>query len=336
MPIIPNIPKQTPKFNQLCFSCGTTKPETYFAPTHSPLYPNKRFYMCNECATNFLLAHNFEWEYVDKLCQCADIPFIVREWERIREMNSDLTVWENYAKTFSSQEYENIGWGDYNRQYKALKEKGFMEDNIPLLDDKKMAELRLKWGENYDNNSLYYLEDLYKGLMTSQNVTGALQKDQAKKLCKLSLEIDSCIREGNKDVDKFLSSYDKLVKTAEFTPKNSRNAADFDSFAELALWLEKHGKINKFYDNTTRDIIDETIKSIQTYNQRLYLNEGGIGDSITERLQLLKQIERSERSLYDTDFKFDEMEYDNAGFTLEDTEEFKAMEDDINGSNSII
>ena len=74
--------------------------------------------------------------------------------------------------------------------------------------------------------------------------------------------MDSRIRSGDKDVDKFMSSYDKLVKIAEFTPKNAKNAADFDSMAELVFWLEKRGFVNKYYDGTTRDIIDETLKNI--------------------------------------------------------------------------
>jgi hypothetical protein len=58
----------------------------------------------------------------------------------------------------------------------------------------------------------------------------------------------------------------KIIKDAEFTPKNAKNATDFDSFAEVAYWLEKHGKINKFYDNVTRDVIDEALKNIENYN----------------------------------------------------------------------
>jgi len=80
------------------------------------------------------------------------------------------------------------------------------------------------------------------------------------------LEIDNRIRAGDKEVDKFMSSYDKIIKSAEFTPKNAKNATDFDSFAEVAYWLEKHGKINKFYDNVTRDVIDESLKNIENYN----------------------------------------------------------------------
>ena len=40
------------------------------------------------------------------------------------------------------------------------------------------------------------------------------------------------IRDGA-DIDKMIASYDKLVKTAEFTPKNVKNANDFDSIGEL-------------------------------------------------------------------------------------------------------
>lgn len=123
--------------------------------------------------------------------------------------------------------------------------------------------MRRRWGGNYDDDELYYLEDLYKGLLLSQNVSGALAIDQAQKLCKLSLEIDKRIRAGDKDVDKFLSSYDKIVKTADFTPKSVKNATDFDSIGELMFWLEKRGHQNKFYDNTTRDVIDETLKILR-------------------------------------------------------------------------
>ena len=183
---------------------------------------------------------------------------------------------------------------------------------------------------NYDDDELNYLEDLYKGLMLTQNINGALQIDQAQKICKLSLEIDSRIRAGDKDVDKFLSSYDKLVKTAEFTPKNTKNAVDFDSFAEVAHWLEKLGRQNKFYDGATRDVIDDTLKNIENYNQRLYINEGGIGDEITQRLKGLQSANAMENddNIYGLDENFNLDEYDNAGYNFETTEEFLADEEE--------
>ncbi len=314
----PKIPKQLTTW-KTCASCGESFPEDDFCYSHSIFYPDHRIPICNYCANKYLKLHNYEWETIDKLCQWADIPWIVREWDRLKELNGEENTWPVYAKVFASQDYENLGWADYNKQYLKLKETGYLEEEIPGLNDQKMADLRRKWGSNYEPADLYYLEDLYKGLLTSQNINGALQADQAQKICKISLEIDSRIRAGDKDVDKFLSAYDKLVKTAEFTPKNTKNAVDFDSFAEVAYWLEKRGRENHFYDGATRDVIDETLKNIETYNQRLYINEGGIGQAITERLEALQHANTLEQeTFYDIQPEFSEDEYDNAGFAVDE------------------
>ena len=115
-----------------------------------------------------------------------------------------------------------------------------------------------------------------------------------------------------------LTAYDKLVKTAEFTPKNVKSASDFDSVGELFRWLEKRGWKNQYYDNVTKDIVDETILNIQNFNQRLYTNESGIGDEITRRIEALKtmsQLENDNVNYYGTDdISYDLDEYDNDGY----------------------
>ena len=279
--------------------------------------------ICNDCIAEQIAAEDFNWEFVDQVCMWAGIPFIVKEWERIKEMTLPNEVWASYAKVFASQDYESLGWGDYFRQYKKLKEVGLIEEELPEIREQRYKDLRRKWGENYDDEELNHLEDLYKGLMNTQNISGALQIDQAQKLCKLSLEIDNRIRAGDKEVDKFMSSYDKIIKSAEFTPKNTKNATDFDSFAEVAYWLEKRGRVNKFYDNVTRDVLDETLKNIENYNQRLYINEGGIGEEITNRLQALRSANELERdSFYDIQPDFNPDEYDNEAFVIDEDEDF--------------
>lgn len=326
MPIEPKIPKQT-FLTKKCNKCGIITTTEDFAPTHSPFYPDGFIPICNSCARSFLEEHNWDWDAVDHLCQYAGIPFIVKEWERLLELNGADNVWPVYSKVFAADCYKSLGWSDYFHQYKKLKEASVIEDEIPLLKEHKLQTLHKIWGANYDEEDLEYLENLYKGLLVTQNVNGALQIDQARKLCKFSLEIDSRIRAGDKDVDKFLSSYDKLVKIAEFTPKNTKNASDFDSFAEVGLWLEKRGHQNKFYDNVTRDVIDESLKNIENYNQRLYINEGGIGDEITQRLSALKSANDMEENVFDIKKEYDLDEYDNAGFKFEE-EEFEVEVDD--------
>ena len=322
MPVIPKIPKvQTT--TKRCEKCGRVMPSSQFSIGRSWFFTDGLLPICNECIAEYINAGDNNWERIDKVCQWADIPFIVKEWDRVSQITLPSETWVAYAKIFSSQDYDNLGWGDYYRQYKKLKECGLIEEEIPEIKDKRYADLRRKWGENYDDDELNHLEDLYRGLMNTQNINGALQIDQAQKLCKLSLEIDNRIRAGDKEVDKFMSSYDKIIKSAEFTPKNAKNATDFDSFAEVAYWLEKHGKINKFYDGTTRDVIDEAIKNIENYNQRLYVNEGGIGEEITERLRALNAANIMEQNsgVYDIQPDFNPDEYDNAAYVIDGEDE---------------
>lgn len=279
-----------------CVVCGGSFGEEGFAPTKSLFCPDGSISICNDCIDRGIAQNNWDWAYINKLCQMADIPFVPKEWERLREM-SESEIFHRYATIFLSAEYDDLGWHDYYEVYCDLKHQGRLDEELPELSEHKWAALREKWGANYDPEALGYLEGLYNGLMTTQNVNGALQIDQAKKICKMSYEVDRRIAEGS-DFDKLLASYDKLVKAAEFTPKNVKNINDFDTCGELIKWLEKTGWTNPYYDNVPRDIVDETIANIQAFNQRLYTNESGIGEEITRRLEGLRQAERLERGDY--------------------------------------
>ena len=298
----PKIKQTTPFIVKTCSICGGTFGPEGFIKTKSLFYPDGYLPMCADCIKQLLIEHNFDWDLVDKLCRYADIPFIPAEFERLHESNGD-NVFQVYADVFLSSEFEGLGGKKYYEEFLKKKEKGHIEDELPILKEEKRKQLKEKWGSNYDDEELQYLENLLDGLLQTQNISGALQFDQALKICKISLNLDSKIREGA-DFDKLMGSYDKLVKTAEFTPKNVKNASDFESTGELIKWLEKRGFKSKFYDNVTRDIVDETIKNIQSYNQRLYTNESGIGDEITRRIEALKTIKDLE-NYYDVGKEYD-------------------------------
>ena len=324
----PKIKQATPFIVKTCSICGGTFGPEGFIKTKSLFYPDGYLPMCADCIKQLLIEHGFDWDLVDKLCRYADIPFIPAEFERLHESNRD-NVFQVYADVFLSSEFEGLGWKQYYEEFLRLKEKGHIEDELPILKEEKRKQLKEKWGSNYDDEELQYLENLLDGLLQTQNISGALQFDQALKICKISLNLDSKIREGA-DFDKLMGSYDKLVKTAEFTPKNVKNASDFESTGELIKWLEKRGFKSKFYDNVTRDIVDETIKNIQSYNQRLYTNESGIGDEITRRIEALKTIKDLE-NYYDVGKEYDLDEFENDGYEeLMKNEEFVA---DVSGDN---
>ena len=314
MGLQPDIARRRSFALKVCNRCQAPQTPESFAPTKSIFYADGALPICNSCIESYLEDVEFDWGEVNKLCQYADIPFVPKEWERMRELNGS-NAFPKYAEVFAQSEYEDLGWSEYFEAFRALKASGELDDELPGIADKKRQQLQERWGANYDDEALHYLENLYNGLMTTQNVNGALQVDQALKICKMSYEIDCRIREGA-DFDKLLSSYDKLVKAAEFTPKNVKNINDFDSVGELIKWLEKRGWHNTFYDDVSRDIVDETMQNFQAFNQRLYTNESGIGEQITERLNNLKNVALIEKeSYYGTDSEYDLDNYENDGYS---------------------
>lgn len=311
----PNIIKKSQPFLlKKCTVCGADYGPDSYIKTKSLFYPDGYIPICNNCVANYLRENDFNWAIINKLCQLADVPFIPKEVERIHSEQGD-DFFPLYASLFFAADYENIDWTTYYEKYKSLSEVE-LKDELPLLHEEQIRQLQEKWGANYDAEALHYLEGLYNGLLTTQNINGALQADQALKICKISYEVDQRIRAGA-DFDKTLAAYDKLVKIAEFTPKNVKNIDDFDSVGELVHWLEKRGWKNKFFDGVTRDVVDETIQNIQAWNQRLYTNESNIGDEIKSRIEQLKSAAALEAgsSTYGTDeIKVNYDEYENKGF----------------------
>lgn len=304
-----------------CTQCGRTRDVSCFTPTTSPFFQGY-LTVCNNCIDDLISQNNGDWNYVDKLCQMINIPFVPSEWVHMYETNP-IEAFCRYAAIFLSSEYAGLDWKTYQDAYVELQKRNQLEEEIPGLAEERRDQLKEMWGGGYDNEALEYLDKLYKGLLNTQNVNGSLSHDQAQKICKISYEIDRRIESGQ-EFDKLLTSYDKLVKTGEFTPKNVKNVNDFDTFGEAVKWMEKNGWKNEFYDNVTRDIVDETIQNYQSFVQRLYINESSIGDQITSRLEALRKVNEMEKTVnyYNTDQNYDLDAYENTGYEqLQTTEE---------------
>lgn len=314
---------------RLCEKCGMMMAEKNFIQVRSPFFTDGCAPICANCLTKLIELDGNNWNAVDRVCRWLNVPFVPAKFEEIKEQNP-FNYLKVYCEFFLDEEFKGIDWGDYFKAFSDLKQKGTLEDEIPLVSEAHRRELWQKWGPNYDDEALNYLENLYNGLLATQNVNGALQTDQALKICKISYELDNRIR-GGQDFDKILTAYDKLVKTAEFTPKNAKNINDFDSIGELIAWMEKRGWKNPYYDDVPKDIVDETMQNIQAFNQRLYVNESGIGEEISRRLEALKNARVNESDQFVEKETFDLDQYESDGYDgLFDAEEFQADLDEIN------
>lgn len=302
------------KLMKECTKCHNSYTSDCFTKVKSPFFPDRYLPICNTCIENFLLINENNFDFYDKLCQWADIPFLAEEWMKLYEFNKEKTF-SVYAKMYCAGKYGNVDWSDTTKKYKELAKEGKLDNAIPALQEEKLQQLREKWGPTYDTEELIYLENLFQGILNTQNVVGEIQLDNAKKLCKISLIIDNKIR-GEEDFKDELASYEKLVKVADFTPKNVKNANDFNSVGELFAFLEKRGWINKFYDGAEKDIIDNTMKNIQLYVRNLYVNETGISEEIERRIEGLKIAQELEDEYNTPQDDLDKFEI--AGYNLEE------------------
>ena len=178
--------------SKICYKCKNEKTTSHYIAVNSQLF-NGSLPICRECLSKIIAAAPVEerWNTVDKICQWADVPFIPGEWEKIYQSNGKDALGV-YIAIFRNEEYKNLDWEMYNKVYLELLEENRVEDAIPELREKQIKDRHRKWGMDYDEQQLEYLENLHQGLLNSQNVVGALNEDQALKLCKISFFIKWC------------------------------------------------------------------------------------------------------------------------------------------------
>lgn len=306
-----------------CQKCGQEKTLAHFIACENSIVHSGTLPICRECISEIIRAAEPEqkWNVVNKICQWADIPFVPEEWQKIYKGNG-ADGFGIYAALFKKEEYKTLDWQMYNDVYNQLDEEGRVVDALPAQREKEFQELVKKWGDTYDVKELEYLENLHQGLLLSQNVVGALNEDQALKLCKISLVIEDKIRSGI-DFTKDLKAYDELAKLANLTPKNVKEANEFDSFGEVFAYMEKTGTVLPYYDNVVRDEVDYTIKNMKNWLRYLYVNETGVGDEIDQRIENLKTAAALE------DEEFDEKDFRQYMKQIDDDDEDEEFRIDV-------
>lgn len=313
-----------------CIRCKEEKTTANYIGVHNPILTGS-LPICRQCIANLIdsaaackiedgkIVAKKTWNIANKICQMADVPFIPGEWEKIYQANGNEAMGV-YISIFRGEQYKTLDWSSYNDVYLQLEEQNRVEDAIPELEEERYENLVRKWGTIYDNEDLEYLENLHQGILTSQNVVGALNEDQALKICKLSLIIEEKIRSGQ-EFSKDLRAYDELLKSANFTPKTVKDANEFDSFGEVGSYLEKTGWTNPYYKGAIKDEIDQTMKNMQNFSRYLYTHENGIAEEINERIENLRVAAQLEGE------QFDDSEYINYVGDMENqqTEDFKVI-----------
>lgn len=303
-----------------CSKCGEYKAAAGYFTTKSRFFHDGQLPICKECLSEMVGTES--WFSMDKFCQWADYPFLPEIWTKLK-IELGETALEGYVKGYTtSHTYAQIDWKMAHDEWESALKSGQYKERIPEISEVRMAELKHNWGTNYSQDELMYMEKFYNGLCTSHNIITETQRDAARTLAKLSIRISQKISAGE-DVDKDISSYDKLIKSGGFTTETIKNMSDFESVGELVAYLEKTGWKNPYYDGAPKDVVDETIANMQAYLRRIVMGESNLKDAIEQRLSSLGLNNPGELDLSEEELD----SYDNKGFedievnVLDDEEE---------------
>ena len=98
----------TPPFTlRECVRCHQQYGPADFCRTKSPFYEKGHINLCNNCIKDFLRQQEYSWDAVDKLCQYLDIPFIPKEFEKMRKDFGE-DAFPRYADIFHESEYDSL------------------------------------------------------------------------------------------------------------------------------------------------------------------------------------------------------------------------------------
>ena len=179
------------------------------------------------------------------------------------------------------------------------------------LSDEEIVYLRTKWGKSYKPDEWVQLESLYQNMMDSYDVQGAGHEDTLKLACKTSLKSNQLLDMGDIDsAKKMVSMYDQLMKSGNFTAaQNKKDKGEFiDSISELVELCEKDGFIPRYYTDSPKDRVDETILDLQNYTKTLVVEEMNLGNLIEGAV---REMVREENKEEDEDIDDELLDFDS-------------------------
>jgi len=85
---------------------------------------------------------------------------------------------------------------------------------------------------------------------------------------------------------KLMRTYDMLMKSAKFTAAQNKNENGeyVNAVGELVRICEQEGFIPKYYVDSPKDHVDETLKDMQKYTDTLVREEMHLGDRIEQAI----------------------------------------------------
>lgn len=272
-----------------CIKCKQERPLEQFQDTPSKFFPGGKCYICTPCLEAMVKQDNLG--EVDRLMRWLDLPFDLNKWTQLYGQHQDHTL-TAYFNLLYDDHYEPLRWADENERWRLAREEGTIDDEMKVLNEAKLKQLRKTWSASYKPEQLLWLDNFYNQIVATQNVSTPILQEKARDFCELQLHIKEGLR-NNVDVSKMMKQADDIVKTYHFEASNAKSAADFESVGELMVYYGKKGWHPNWHTEPN-DSIDFMMENIQNYLKRLVLNEGNFAEQVEDKRERYNMTERLE------------------------------------------
>lgn len=284
-----------------------------FQQSPSDFLPQHRSYICTPCLEQMCRPEDLD--SVDALMRWGDWPFNPDKWTQLYATHGEHTL-TAYFNVMADKAYDGATWAAESEKWAQIREQTDPADYIKVISSAEARELHKKWSNIYEPEELQFLEDYYTRILATQNVTTPILQEYARDLCEIELRIKKGMREGA-DIKKEMDARDNIIKMANFSASNSKNAADFDSVGELIMYCVKNGWTPNWHEEP-QDSIDFMMRDTQGFLRRLVQGEGNFAEQVEDKraqFDLAERIEADEVSY----------RYDNTS----EPEEYEDAEDDF-------
>lgn len=302
-----------------CVKCRQDLPLlSSYAPALLPFFPANRSIICLSCLEKMVKQDNLD--EVDALCRHLNIAFNPDEWMRLWDTHGEHTL-TAYCQFIEDTPYSSMGWKEENARWASLRENAQQDAAIQKFAQENKKDLYRRWSADYNYEDLLWLDEYYKRVISSQNVSTPILEEYAKDLCEVELQIKKGLRQGL-DVKKLMDARDNIIKMAKFDANNSKNATAFESIGELMVYYGKKGWMPSYHIEP-KDSVDFMMENQQAYLRRLVMNEGNIAEQVDEKrdaYNLSKRLEDTPEDWQRFENAAESVEYEGEGALLEEIE----------------
>lgn len=265
-----------------CIGCNKIHPKGKFYKSFNSINKNGIYPFCKDFIKKevYMNGKDINLEKFQDLLSQMDAPFIQEIWDSsLNDKNETVGM---YFKNINMMQYRGMGWkhssfGDDGSIVKdnniTTKEKYLKEEDYILSDSQITPEMLLRWGHNYTNLQISYLENFYQDMHITHTIVTPQHEKALILICKLQLKMDNFLEADDMvGFSKVHGEYQKLLTSSGLRPIDKIGGAEASgirSFSQIFEEIEKEGFIKPAPLKENQDIVDKTIQYIMNYTLKL-------------------------------------------------------------------